>query len=93
MFQQWHIMKNLIGCSYLLKHLVTVLYLWVIISIRVFHLPQGTGSLGWAVIGVVVLLLVLSVGVCMVPLLFVIGVSAGAWCMYPLLCKYEEVFL
>lgn len=45
------------------------------------EIPAG-GLLYWAVFGVTVLVRVLSIGIWLMLLLIVIGMSAGGWCMY-----------
>ena len=70
---------NLIGCSFPPKRTATAAFL-LVITIGT-EIPAG-GLLYWAVGGVAVLLRGLSIGVCIVLLLIVIGMSAGGWCMY-----------
>ena len=81
MFQQWDIPQIMIGCSYLLKSKETVHFLLVITTIRT-TLGMDIGLLHWAVIGILVLLRVVSIGICIAGLGVVVVISAVAWCMY-----------
>lgn len=73
------IRKNSIGCSLRLNtQAIPPFPLVITIGIKI---PAG-GLLYWAVGGLTVLMRVLSIGICVVLLLIVIGISAGGWCMY-----------
>ena len=60
-FQRWDIPQSMIGCSCPLKSKETVHYLLVIITIRI-TLGMVTVSLYWAVVGVMAVMRVVSIG-------------------------------
>lgn len=73
------IQKILIGCSYRVSSTETPPFLLVII-VGIRTVLVGV-SLYWVLVGIVACMPVLSIGICIVLLLIVLGLSAVGWCI------------